>query len=80
VKTLEGLLPICAHCKKIRDEKGRWNQIELFIRDRSEATFSHGICPACIEQLYPQFDLKASKQMFGYDEAANQNPGGNAAF
>lgn len=67
VKTLEGLLPICAHCKKIRDEKGTWNQIELFIRDRSEAKFSHGICPTCIEQLYPQFDLKTSKEIFGYD-------------
>jgi DNA-binding LytR/AlgR family response regulator len=67
VKTLEGLLPICAHCKKIRDDKGQWNQIELFIRDRSAATFSHGICPTCIEQLYPQFDLKSSKESFGLE-------------
>lgn len=68
VRTLEGLLPICAHCKKIRDEKGHWNQIELFIRDRSEAKFSHGICPTCIELLYPQFDLKTSKEVFGFNE------------
>jgi len=47
VKTLSGLLPICARCKKIRDDKGYWNQIEFYIRDRSEATFTHGICPEC---------------------------------
>lgn len=54
VKTLSGLLPICASCKKIRDDKGYWNQIEVFIRDRSDAEFSHGICPDCIQQLYPE--------------------------
>lgn len=75
VKTLEGLLPICAHCKRIRDDGGHWNQIELFIRDRSDARFSHGICPTCIEQLYPQFDIKASKQTFGFDEAASTKAG-----
>ena len=52
LKILSGLLPICASCKKIRDDKGYWNQIELYIRDRSEAEFSHGICPACAEKLY----------------------------
>ncbi len=52
IKTLSGLLPICASCKKIRDDKGYWNQIELYIRDRSEAEFSHGICPLCAEKLY----------------------------
>jgi len=56
VKTLSGLLPICASCKKIRDDKGYWNQIESYIRDRSEAEFSHGICPECMEKLYPGFD------------------------
>ena len=54
VKTLSGLLPICSSCKKIRDDKGYWNQIELFIRDRSEAEFSHGICPDCAKKLYPE--------------------------
>ena len=54
IKTLSGLLPICASCKKIRDDKGYWNQIEVFIRDRSDAEFSHGICPDCIQQLYPE--------------------------
>ncbi len=52
IKTLSGLLPICASCKKIRDDKGYWNQIELYIRDRSEAEFSHSICPICAEKLY----------------------------
>ena len=52
IKTLSGLLPICASCKKIRDDKGYWNQIELYIRDRSEAEFSHSICPICVEKLY----------------------------
>ncbi len=52
VKTLRGLLPICASCKKIRDDKGYWNQIEFYIRDRSDASFTHGICPDCAEKLY----------------------------
>jgi len=54
VKTLSGLLPICASCKKIRDDNGYWNQIESYIRDRSEAEFSHSICPECSKKLYPE--------------------------
>jgi len=54
VKKLSGMLPICASCKKIRDDKGYWNQIESYIRDRSEAEFSHGICPDCAKKLYPE--------------------------
>ena len=53
VKTLSGLIPICSSCKKIRDDKGFWNQLELYIREHSEAEFSHGICPDCVEKLYP---------------------------
>jgi hypothetical protein len=53
VKTLSGFLPICASCKKIRDDKGYWNQIEAYISEHSAAEFSHGICPECIEKLYP---------------------------
>jgi hypothetical protein len=53
VKTLSGLLPICASCKKIRDDQGYWSQIEVYIRDRSNADFSHGICPDCVRRLYP---------------------------
>jgi hypothetical protein len=58
VKTLSGLLPICASCKKIRDDRGYWNQIETYISDHSEADFSHGLCPECAEKLYPGLDDK----------------------
>jgi len=54
IKALSGLLPICACCKKIRDDRGYWNQIESYIRERSEADFSHGICPECEKLLYPE--------------------------
>jgi len=57
VKKLSRLLPICSHCKKIRDDKGYWNQIEAYIQDRSEAEFSHGICQECAEKYYPDMDL-----------------------
>jgi len=57
VKTLRGFLPICASCKKIRDDMGYWNQIECYIRDRSDAEFSHSICPECVEKLYPELNL-----------------------
>ncbi len=50
VKLLSGIIPICAHCKKIRDDKGYWNQVECYIRENSEAEFSHGICPECFDQ------------------------------
>ena len=53
VKALSGMLPICCHCKKIRDDKGYWNQLETYIRDHSEVDFSHGICPECYAKLYP---------------------------
>jgi PAS domain-containing protein len=53
VKTLSGLLPICASCKKIRDDKGYWNHVESYIEHHSQAIFSHGICPDCVRKLYP---------------------------
>ena len=53
VKKLSGFLPICSSCKKIRDDEGYWNQIESYIRDHSEAEFSHSICPECVKKLYP---------------------------
>jgi len=56
VKTLSGLLPICSHCKKIRDDKGYWNQIEAYIQKHSEAEFSHGMCPECSDELYGKED------------------------
>ena len=57
VKRLSGLLPICSHCKKIRDDKGYWNQIESYIHEHSEAKFSHSICQECAEKYYPDMDL-----------------------
>lgn len=56
VKTLSGLLPICAGCKKIRDGQGAWHQLEIYIRERTGAEFSHGMCPACTTQWYPDLD------------------------
>jgi PAS domain S-box-containing protein len=58
VKTLSGLIPICAHCKKIRNDQGYWTQLEAFIQDRSNAEFTHGICPDCVEKLYPDYNKK----------------------
>jgi hypothetical protein len=55
VRTLRGLLPICASCKRIRDEGGSWVQIETYVSARSEAKFSHGVCPDCFAKLYPEF-------------------------
>ncbi len=57
VKLLSGFLPICASCKKIRDDAGYWTQIEKYIHDHSEAEFSHSICPECAEKLYPDITI-----------------------
>jgi len=56
VKTLSGFLPICATCKKIRDDRGYWKQIEGYIQEHSDAQFSHGICPECAEKMYGDQD------------------------
>ncbi len=55
IKTLSGLLPICAGCKKIRDDKGYWNEVEAYIGDHSDASFTHGMCPDCIKKYYPDY-------------------------
>lgn len=52
IKILQGIIPICCHCKKIRDDSGYWNQIEIYIQKHSEAEFSHGMCPECLEEVY----------------------------
>jgi hypothetical protein len=52
IKTLSGILPICASCKKIRDDKGYWKQVETYIKEHSDAEFSHGMCGKCAEKLY----------------------------
>jgi methyl-accepting chemotaxis protein len=58
IKTLTGFLPICSSCKKIRNDRGDWEQMEAYIREHSDAEFSHGICPECIRKLYPDIDLE----------------------
>jgi len=61
VKTLTGLLPICASCKKIRDDRGYWNHVEIYIREHSDAEFTHGMCPECEKKVYE--DLGKIKPM-----------------
>lgn len=63
IKTLSGLLPICASCKKIRDDSGYWNQIESYISSRSQAEFTHGICPDCMEKYYPGLMKRVKKEL-----------------
>jgi hypothetical protein len=55
LKTLRGILPICSFCKKIRDDEGYWEQVEVNIKQRSDADFSHGVCPECTKKHYSQF-------------------------
>lgn len=55
IKILRGIIPICSSCKKIRDDKGLWEQVEIYIREHSDAVFSHSICPDCFKQLYPEY-------------------------
>lgn len=55
IKTLSGLLPICANCKKIRDDDGYWHDVAVYVRDHSDAEFTHGICPDCLKILYPDY-------------------------
>jgi PAS domain S-box-containing protein len=58
IKTLKGLLPICASCKKIRDDHGYWQKVESYISDHTGAEFTHGICPDCMQRLYPEYTIK----------------------
>jgi PAS domain S-box-containing protein len=62
VKTLGGLIPICSACKKIRDDKGYWQQVEHYIQTHTDATFTHGVCPDCIPKLYPDYDPAQRKE------------------
>jgi sigma-B regulation protein RsbU (phosphoserine phosphatase) len=56
VKTLRGIVPICANCKNVRDDQGYWNKVETYFREHTEAEFSHAVCPDCMTKLYPQFN------------------------
>lgn len=62
IKTLRGILPICAHCKKIRNDKGYWEQVELYVSKHTEAKFSHGICPQCVSKYFPDTDLDSPEK------------------
>lgn len=62
-KTLEGLLPICATCKKIRDDAGYWHQVEAYIGDHAKVNFSHGICPDCVKDMREK--MAAAKKLKG---------------
>lgn len=55
VKTLQGILPICSFCKKVRDDEGYWNQVDVYIRRRSDVDFSHSVCPECMRKHYPDY-------------------------
>jgi PAS domain S-box-containing protein len=57
VRTLEGLLPICSHCKRIRNAAGEWEEVEVYVKERTEADFTHGICPACVEKYYAEYHI-----------------------
>jgi CheY-like chemotaxis protein len=61
IKILQGIIPICANCKNIRDDKGYWDKVEIYISKHSEATFSHSICPNCAKALYPGFSCSKSE-------------------
>ena len=71
IKTLGGLLPICANCKRIRDDKGYWNLLESYIKEHSGAEFSHGICPPCMAQLYPGFKVSQTQE---YEDPEEERP------
>jgi CheY-like chemotaxis protein len=59
VKTLQGIIPICMHCHKIRDDQEAWQGLEKYIENHSEANFSHGICPDCMKKHYPECAIKS---------------------
>lgn len=61
VKTLRGIIPICSHCKSIRSDDQSWHLIETYIREHSDAEFSHGICPDCVKKIYPDLDINEEK-------------------
>ena len=71
MKVINGLLPICASCKKIRDDGGYWNQIETYISTHSQAEFSHSICPDCTAKLYPDYQADLDKRVKPPDDARN---------
>jgi PAS domain S-box-containing protein len=82
IKVLRGLIPICASCKSVRDDKGYWHKVEEYIRDHSDAQLTHGVCPTCAKKLYPElYESKSGKNRQvrrSAREAARKNHGGQA--
>ncbi len=74
VKQLTGFLPMCASCKKIRDDQGYWNQVEAYIRSHSEAVCSHSICPDCLQRLYPEYCDPTPDPDAANDDARDKKP------
>jgi ligand-binding sensor domain-containing protein len=74
VKILSGLLPICSSCKKIRDDKGYWNQIEIYLKRYSDIEFSHGVCPDCLKLLYPEIADEVLDEMKAEEESKQSKP------
>ncbi|WP_035239000.1 response regulator [Desulfobacter vibrioformis] len=68
LKTLRSLLPICSHCKKIRDDKGFWNDVDRYFETHAHPAFTHGTCPACMDKLYKGYDWYKKKAQPGSDE------------
>jgi PleD family two-component response regulator len=62
VKTLRSFIPICANCKSIRNDEGYWEQVEVYMKDRINANFSHSLCPTCVAKLYPKMDLDLNEE------------------
>ncbi|HPR17471.1 MAG TPA: response regulator [Candidatus Cloacimonadota bacterium] len=73
IKTLSGLLPICSHCKKIRNDSGYWESVENYVAQHSDAQFSHGICPDCMRQYYPKVAEKVLKKQEENSASKNQS-------
>jgi sigma-B regulation protein RsbU (phosphoserine phosphatase) len=71
IKTLQGLIPMCASCKKVRDDQGYWQQVEDYLMEHSEAAFSHALCPDCLKKYYPEYEkIKAKKGTKGRTESS----------
>ena len=67
IKTLRGIVPICSSCKNIRDDKGYWKQVEIYIHDHTEAEFSHSLCPECIRRLFPEMYAEVMQDEESHD-------------
>lgn len=74
IKTLQGIVPICAHCKQVRDDDGYWEQVEAYLGKRSELAFSHGICPACCDKYYSEYLTDEDREELGLDKPAPSEP------